>query len=51
VTHLPDPHGSVSHIRRRLFLLLMQAFGAVVILSVVLLVALTSIAASLTRDR
>jgi len=45
VTHLPDPHHSIRYIRRRLFLLLMQAFGAVVILSVVLLVALTSIAA------
>jgi len=45
VTHLPDPHHSIRYIRRRLFLLLMQAFGAVVILSVVLLVALTSVAA------
>jgi len=46
VTHLPDPHGSVSHIRRRLFLLLVQAFGAVVLLTLVLLIALVGLVLS-----
>lgn len=37
------PHPSVGHIRRRLFLLLMQAFGAVVLLTVVLLLGLIGV--------
>lgn len=40
MTQSPNPHHSVSHIRRRLFLLLMQAFGAVVLLTVILLLGL-----------
>lgn len=35
-----DPHHSVSVIRRRLFVLLMQAFGTVVVLTVLILVGL-----------
>ena len=42
MTHRADPHPSVSHIRRRLFLLLVQAFGAVVLLTVILLLGLVS---------
>ena len=40
MTHLIDLPQSVRQIRRRLFLLLMQAFGAVVLLTVVILLAL-----------
>ena len=40
MTHAPDLHRSVRQIRRRLFLLLMQAFGAVVLLTVVILLAI-----------
>src|SRR5574337_1227544 len=43
VTHFPDPHGAVGHIRRRLFLLLVQAFGAVVLLTLVLLIAVVGL--------
>jgi signal transduction histidine kinase len=45
--HLPDPQQSARLIRRRLFMLLGQAFGLVVILTVVLLVALLGLLASL----
>jgi two-component system OmpR family sensor kinase/two-component system sensor histidine kinase BaeS len=38
-----DPHGSVSAIRRRLFVLLMQAFGTVVVLTVIILVGLLAL--------
>ena len=38
-----DPQHSVNHIRRRLFLLLVQAFGAVVLLTLVLLIALVGL--------
>jgi two-component system OmpR family sensor kinase/two-component system sensor histidine kinase BaeS len=38
-----DPHGSVSAIRRRLFVLLMQAFGTVVVLTVFILVGLLAV--------
>jgi two-component system OmpR family sensor kinase/two-component system sensor histidine kinase BaeS len=51
VTHLSDPHLSVRQIRRRLYLLLMQAFSAVVILSVILLIVLIGIVAfTVARD-
>lgn len=40
MTRSPAAHSSVRHIRRRLFLLLMQAFGAVVLLTAVLLIVL-----------
>lgn len=40
MTHSHDLHASIRLIRRRLFILLMQAFGAVVLLTVVLLLAL-----------
>lgn len=46
MTHFPDPHGSVGHIRRRLFLLLVQAFGAVVLLTLVLLIAVVGLVLS-----
>jgi len=51
MTHPLDPQHSVRHIRRRLFALLMQAFGAMVILAIVLLVGLVGIAVSIvSRD-
>jgi two-component system OmpR family sensor kinase/two-component system sensor histidine kinase BaeS len=37
MTHTLDPHHSARHIRRRLFTLLMQAFGTVVLLTVLML--------------
>ena len=40
MTHAPDLHRSVRQIRRRLFLLLMQAFGIVVLLTVVILLTI-----------
>ncbi len=40
MTHTTDLHHSVRQIRRRLFLLLMQAFGAVVLLTIALLLVL-----------
>jgi two-component system OmpR family sensor kinase/two-component system sensor histidine kinase BaeS len=41
-----DLHHSIGQIRRRLFLLLMQAFGAVVLLTIVLLVGLIGVVLS-----
>ncbi len=43
MTHWLDPGHSVNPIRRRLFLLLVQAFGAVVLLTLVLLLALVGL--------
>jgi two-component system OmpR family sensor kinase/two-component system sensor histidine kinase BaeS len=40
---ITDPHHSARHIRRRLFGLLMQAFGIVVLVTVVLLVGLLAV--------
>ncbi len=43
MTRHPDPHPSVQHIRRRLLWLLVQAFGTVVLLTVLLLIGLIAL--------
>lgn len=51
MTHPLDPHHSVGHIRRRLFLLLTQAFGTVVAFTAGLLVSLIALFAyGMARD-